>query len=1515
MRISTSIELIVNLATRETIASEFKEVRPDHVFAGILKFSEIDIATGKELFKDPAEFEIIKKELADVRALLAKKSWDSTSLRRQIRKALGKGGFSFKGDVIHRSSETRRIFERAQAFCVKENAGFFTAIYLLHAFLESPSPVMAKLLGIESGPRVFNTRDARKMGISGGEYKERDLLQMAFEGEIKPAKERMTQALALKRHAFHSMNKPVLLISEDDALARECVETMACDLAAHQDQDEVKQRKWKVVEICPALPKSETDPRFKDQLRRIIVKASEVEIDVLVLKDPLFSAYDHETNHAFNILSEIITSLERPPCVMVFTSVSGAGKIREREEGPLNRCHRVFLDSGINILLPLGIPANPIDIAPSDLGSACFNKKSQVLKHHLVQAWAGGVDNTDEISIRCFLASAVSLNKLGITLSQFLGITKRDIQTVLNEAPGGFVPPAIPIIPFSEPAKKLLTLASELASEQPDNEDPGMVDIRHVAGAMSLTAEICSFLKVSPCSREEVLEMLDELFVGDLSTVSIGELTSTLKALGEELTGKIFGQDHAIHAFVDGLFNAEVVATAERERKKPKGVFLFAGPPGVGKTFLAECGAKALDRPFERFDMSSYSDHNTSVHLLAGTQRSYQGAHEGRLTRFVNKNPQSVLLFDEIEKAHLNVIHLFLQILDQGILEDQFTEENVSFKDTIIIFTTNAGKQLYDDPNASGVHAANADFHRKTILSALENEKDQRTGNPFFPQAIISRIATGYPLMFNHLGVNELHRIASSEMKQMGGVMEKQYYKEVEFTPLVPMCIVLREGANTDARTIRSQAEGFVKSEIFKFFRLFKSENLDSIMDDIDKIVFDLDTAVPLPDDMKALMEPEKKPEVLLVADEPLCELWSKHISTVEWAMGSDKEDILSLLNNKDVDLVLLDLWIGKRDRSPQRLAAAGETLYRFDHTPAAATVVKQGQELLRAIHERHPEIPCFLLLFKEGGNGGPGMDDELFQACVRSGGARGVIESSFLSLEKENWEEDLSGLSSSLEATTKHIYREKKARELGAQRKILAFDTAPQVSAEERSVVIRVRNLRLASAMAASDVSEILQDIDRPTSGFADVYGADAAKTELQYIVKWLKNPRRFNSMGLRPPKGILLYGPPGTGKTMLARALAGECNVTFIVESATNFVTKYVGTGPENVRNLFARARRYAPTILFIDEIDAIGKKRTGGGHGGTRAYEETLNSILTEMDGFDNSSKNPVIVIAATNLVEHLDSALLRRFDRDIEVDKPDRDARRAYLKKRLQGKTGRDISDEVVKRLSGQSANMTIAELERIVELAGRMASDDGNIITDAIIEEAFERMRMGDLKGETDPETLLRVARHEAGHCLIGWLRGEKPVQITIVARGKAGGFVEREADEDKMIYARSDLEGMIRQAMGGRAAEIVYYGDENGLTTGVSGDLKTATRYAESMVRDYGMGRDVGQVAIDPSRLRDGPLAIKVMEGVERIVKGQLDLAIAELESHRDSLDRLVDQLMEKNRLTRADLDSILDIH
>lgn len=983
-------------------------------------------------------------------------------------------------------------------------------------------------------------------------------------------------------------------------------------------------------------------------------------------------------------------------------------------------------------------------------------------------------------------------------------------------------------------------------------------------------------------------------------------LTERLRQLRHDLYQTVLGQPHAIDTFIEGLFNAEMLPGSERMRPGPRGIFVFAGPPGVGKTFLAEKAAELLGMPVKRFDMSGYSGHEES-YSLTGIHKSYKEAHPGILTSFVQANPRSVLLFDEIEKAHPNIIHLFLQILDAGRLEDKFTEEIVDFSETIIIFTTNAGKNLYGDPNRFGVRAANSAWHRKTILDALEKDINPLTGTPFFPAAICSRLATGYPVMFNHLGVNELEKICASVLERTGQAISRVLGMGVEFDRFIPLCLLLQTGATADARTVSARCETFLKEEIFRFSLLSQKQRLEQIIQDAGKIVFEVDDLDLVPEEARMFFSDSDTPRVLLIADEQVKEAWQNKIGGVDWLWTDNGIDAINILKTENVDIVLLDLWVGQHE--PKEYFAQSGTVYQFDFVPDAARGIAVGQEILRSMHEKCPDMPCFLISFQKDSGGHPVVDDELFLACARSGGARGVLETSFLSPDIPGWEKEADLLERKILDIVQDIRCETKARHLASKHKVLFFDTAPEI--DNGIIRIRLRNLRFKYAMSATDVSAMVQEAERPRISFENVYGADTAKNELEFIIKWLKEPRRFAGLGLRPPRGVLLYGPPGTGKTMLARALAGESNCPFFPAAATGFVTKWQGSGPENIRRLFENARKYAPSIVFIDEIDAIGKKR-GGMDGAGSAAEQTLNALLVEMDGFAASSDRPVVVIAATNLAELLDDALRRRFDREVEVDRPDRKARYDYLTHRLQEHRHADVSDHVIDRIAASTVGMTIADLERIIQQAGRMAAEQERIITDEMVEEALETIRMGPGSLHSDPAVLRRIACHEAGHCLVAWLMGHKPLQVTIVGRGSAGGYVEKEVDENRILYTAAELRGLIRQAMGGRAAEIVYYGPDQGLSSGVASDLKLATRYAEQMVRDFGMGTNIGQVALNGHMAYSDPLAVRITREVEKIVSEELEHAIKELRENWHFLDLLIKALLDSNRLTQSDLEMIL---
>ena len=369
----------------------------------------------------------------------------------------------------------------------------------------------------------------------------------------------------------------------------------------------------------------------------------------------------------------------------------------------------------------------------------------------------------------------------------------------------------------------------------------------------------------------------------------------------------------------------------------------------------------------------------------------------------------------------------------------------------------------------------------------------------------------------------------------------------------------------------------------------------------------------------------------------------------------------------------------------------------------------------------------------------------------------------------------------------------------------------------------------------------------------FADVAGADEEKAELEELVDFLKNPRDFAEVGARIPKGVLLVGPPGTGKTLLARAVAGEANVQFLSISGSDFVELYVGVGASRVRDLFEQAKKVAPCIIFIDEIDAVGRQRGSGLGGGHDEREQTLNQLLVEMDGFENNSG--VIVMAATNRADILDNALLRpgRFDRRIYVGVPDVVGREAILKVHARGKP---LGDDVdLKNIARGTPGFTGADLENLLNEAALLAvRRKRKFIMQEDIDEAILKVEMGpEKKSRVISEKERRLtAYHEAGHAIAGrYLPNTDPVHyITIIPRGGAGGFTLFRPDEDKSFTSKSEMFENIVMALGGRVSESLFLDD---ISTGASGDIQHASQIARSMVTVYGMSDRLGPISYDSS--------------------------------------------------------------
>merc|ERR1740127_7077 len=380
-------------------------------------------------------------------------------------------------------------------------------------------------------------------------------------------------------------------------------------------------------------------------------------------------------------------------------------------------------------------------------------------------------------------------------------------------------------------------------------------------------------------------------------------------------------------------------------------------------------------------------------------------------------------------------------------------------------------------------------------------------------------------------------------------------------------------------------------------------------------------------------------------------------------------------------------------------------------------------------------------------------------------------------------------------------------------------------------------------------------QEVPETGVTFADVAGVEGAKLELQEVVDFLKNPDKYTALGAKIPKGCLLVGPPGTGKTLLAKAVAGEAGVPFFACSASEFVEMFVGVGASRVRDLFEKAKAKAPCIVFIDEIDAVGRQRGAGMGGGNDEREQTINQLLTEMDGFEGNTG--VIVLAATNRPDVLDSALLRpgRFDRQVTVDRPDLQGRVQILKVHSRGKTlSADVDFEKIAR---RTPGFTGADLQNLMNEAAIMAARRGlTEISKEEIADALERIIAGPEKKDAvmSEKKKKLVAYHEAGHALVGALMPEyDPVtKISIVPRGAAGGLTFFAPSEERLesgLYSRSYLENQMAVAMGGRVAEELIFGAED-VTTGASGDFQQVTRTAKMMVTQMGFSKKIGQLCL-----------------------------------------------------------------
>ncbi len=953
---------------------------------------------------------------------------------------------------------------------------------------------------------------------------------------------------------------------------------------------------------------------------------------------------------------------------------------------------------------------------------------------------------------------------------------------------------------------------------------------------------------------------------------TFGAIQRRIADLKAYLSKKVKGQQNAIEAFVRAIFGVEVLI--EKEHKGPLATFMFAGPPGCGKTFISECAAEFLkDRKYARFNMSEYAEFGASVNGYELTNKP------GMITQFVSKNPRCMILFDEIEKASQANLRLFLQILDAGVIKDLGTGDDVHFNDAILIFTTNVARNLYEDVDGSNMSG----ITKSAIVSALASDENPMTGKPYFPKELVSRWAKGTVVMFNRLEPYSLKEVVLAELKNKVETAEKNTGIRINCDyDKIASLIMYSVGGSGDARTMVGAVTRFIESELFDAISQLTRRKMD--VDKLKEITLGVDYGKS---EARSLFEVSDKVPLLFATDKKYNAQLRKACAgakNVKAYFCNCAEDAKNAFGN-EISAVVLDVFMNEKNAKERP-----SDLEDMD---------SDGVTLFDMLTEKYPEVPVYILNDDDNG-----YDDVAFDTFLARG-AKGVLHYR---------SGDVAGNTASLTYVKEATVTGNKFYKLTGSSNVLTYNCAQEIVGGGSELKIIARKLEIKRSVKAEDRESVVADVSRPDVRFADVIGSDDVKSAMAECVAYLKNPKQYTSSGKRAPKGILLYGPSGTGKTMLAKALAGETDVTFIEKNATQFYKKYVGDGPESVRQLFRTARRYAPSIIFIDEVDGFARQRTGSEF--NHSAEELLTTFLSEMEGFKANENKPVVVVCATNFGikaeedgdKALDPAFVRRFDKRILVGLPDKDDREKLIRHYLlqKGVDPEGLADGIsmlAKKTVGYS-HSGIKDI--IVSLAERA---DGNAITDAMLEEAQDLDEHGKSR-EYSKESVLRTARHEAGHTIVSWANGRTPAYMTIVSRGSYGGYMMHDDNDDELVDSKNDLLDRICCSLGGRAAELVYYGGEDGLTNGASSDLRKATELAAMMIGSWGMYGNRLAVADCFGEAVDKELYAEVNALMEK----ELARAVKLISDNREKADRLIEALLERNSLDAKEMEKILGV-
>jgi len=880
---------------------------------------------------------------------------------------------------------------------------------------------------------------------------------------------------------------------------------------------------------------------------------------------------------------------------------------------------------------------------------------------------------------------------------------------------------------------------------------------------------------------------VEEFCNANATPVKAVKLARASKRLKKQLSSKVVGQDFAINSVAKGF-----LASALNASQGPRSIYTFVGPSGVGKTFLASVFTKYLneiegsDYHFSSYNMESYADEKDAMKLF-GTGNQYTDSALGTLTTSVRNYPRQVILFDEIEKAHSSVVTSLLSLLDSGVTKDNTIQKDVDFTQSIIVFTSNLGQETF---------LKNKTEQSLNVFEVLKTAKNPNTGVGFSPE-LVNRLAKGFPVIFNSLKINHFIRLAEKE------VLSPSQLNGVNFKLAPEFSSFLLQSISPDISVRRLQ------NAIAKFHAeaLLKSE--EYLDEEANEVIIDVQIA----DELQAKDEDIK----ILFVDDDHRVIDSKS----RFNLGHSPTEFKGVETSHCHSL----------DELEQRIATVKPNAVLLDLELINSPAILQNAIKLINSANKHIATFTYLVGGLESTNSMHGLNNEVREHFVLS--------------PNNASEQQLARL---VERVRYYLVTERQVRKISQRHQALTYGI--DVDKSKNGVRLTLKDFDLEQMCYSEDLTDSSYfDFSLPDLCLQDVIGLTRAKKRLSEVIGWLNKPNKLADMQVKLPTGFLFAGPPGTGKTFLAKALAGECQLPFFNVSAADLSSQYVGGTTENIKKLFATARKYAPSIIFIDEIDAVGRKRSHENKGDGNLV---VNTLLTEMDGF-NQSSDPVFVLAATNYPDMLDPALTRpgRFDETISCDLPNKIARLQFFQLFMK-KQNISWQEPEVKKLVDRTQGLSSAELEQILRESVYQALSDNEPITLAHVNESINRICYG-LPSDgliMSDEEKKRTAYHETGHLLAyKFLFPTLPVDfITIMPRDQALGFVATGRPDKYNGNTRETIGHHLQVLLAGRVAEKILTGSYDFVSTGASSDIEKATLMAMSAIYEGGLCEEIGAV-------------------------------------------------------------------